>query len=433
VIKFLERRTEKNFSSKKQFAIVNSKIFFPCLMWLLSRAVTFMAILVIAPLLPAPPGAIQPDFGLGVFWSWDSEHYENIVLYGYEFFQDGKEHNVAFFPLFPLLVRGLMLVGLPFEIAGILVNNLAFLGALIVLYIWMDELYGNKVAKWTTAFLAWCPLSLFGTVIYTEGLFLFCSTAALRAFDRQKYGELIFWGTLTTATRPTALVFLPSLIMAAWWQKRPKIAYIASVAAGFGLLAFAVYCWWDFGDPLAFIHAQKGWRPSLGFDRFGWWRMIQRVVVGSSKWTLANPQPILHLPQFIVICSLFYLLWRNRKRFSSTQVENGICALCIWAWLLAGDPLTNMILVIGGGLAIWRLRDRLSPVVTIYGLSALGMLIASGGTMSLNRIAYGIVPITIAFGMLLSYKPRWGYVVMGVFAIFLGSYAVRFAQNLWVA
>ncbi|MGL5878875.1 MAG: hypothetical protein ACRC2V_14010, partial [Xenococcaceae cyanobacterium] len=154
---------------------------------------------------------------------------------------------------------------------------------------------------------------------------------------------------------------------------------------------------------------------------------------GSSKWTLANPQPILHLPQFIIICSLFYLLWRNRQRFSSTNFENGICALSIWAWLLAGDPLTNMILVIGGGLAIWQKRDRLSPVVTIYGLSALGMLIASGGTMSLNRIAYGIVPITIAFGMLLSYKPRWGYVVMGVFTIFLGSYAVRFAQNLWVA
>jgi Gpi18-like mannosyltransferase len=418
---------------KRDITIKNNAWVFPCLMWLSSRAVTFIAILGIATLLPAPPGGIKPDLGWGVFWSWDSGHYENIALYGYEYFNDGKEHNIAFFPLFPLLIRALMLLGLPFEVAGILVNNLAFLGALIVLYIWMEERHGNNVARWTTAFLAWCPLSLFGTVIYTEGLFLLCSTAALRAFDRQKYGELVFWGTLTTATRPTALVFLPSLIIAAWWQKRPKIAYLASCSAGLGLLAFAVYCWFDFDDPLAFIHAQKGWRPSFGFDRFGWWRMFQQIIVGSRRWSFSNPEPFWHLPQFLLICTLAYLLWRNRKHFNALQVENGLAGLAIWLLLLAGDPLVNIVFTIGGGLAVWCLRDRLSPVVTIYGLSALAMLLASGGTMSLNRLAYGIISITIGFGMLLSYKPRWGYLVMGVFVIFLGSYAVRFAQNLWVA
>jgi Gpi18-like mannosyltransferase len=90
-------------------------------------------------------------------------------------------------------------------------------------------------------------------------------------------------------------------------------------------------------------------------------------------------------------------------------------------------------MTIGGGLAIWKLRDRLTPVTSIYGLMALAMLLASGGTISLNRLTYGIVSVSIAFAMLLSNKPRWGYLVMGIFAILLSSYAVRFAQNLWVA
>jgi Gpi18-like mannosyltransferase len=402
-------------------------------MWLSSRALIVVLMLIIAPLLPAPPGGIQPDFGWGVFWDRDSEHYQNIAFHGYEYSDNRKVHNVAFFPLFPLLIRGLMQIGLPFELSGVLVNNLAFLGGLIVLYMWMNENYGNIIARWATAFLAWCPLSLFGTVIYTEGLFLFLSIAALRAFDRQKYLELVFWGILTTATRPTALVFVPALLIAAWWERRPKIAYIASLTTGLGLLAYIIYCWINFNDPIAFIHAQKAWRTSFGFNSFGWWRMVQQIVVGSSKWSINNPEPFWHLPQFLAICTLGYLLWRYKSRVPTIQVENGFAALAIWLLLLAGDPLINVVMTIGGGLAIWCLRDRLTPVIITYGLSALAMLLASGGTISLNRLAYGIVSISIAFAMLLSSKTRWGYLVMGIFAIFLSSYAVRFAQNLWVA
>jgi Gpi18-like mannosyltransferase len=411
----------------------NHPLVFPCSMWLLSRALIAIAMLVIAPLLPAPPGGIQPDLGWGVFWDRDSEHYQNITFNGYEYINDGKAHNVAFFPLFPLLIRTLMSLSLPFELSGVLVNNLAFLGALIVLYIWIQEHHGNSIARWTTAFLAWCPLSLFGTVIYTEGLFLFLSIAALRAFDRRQYLELIFWGVLTTATRPTALIFAPALLMASWQEKRSKVAYLSSLATGLGLLAFSIYCWLDFNDPLAFINAQKAWRASFGFNSWRWGRMLQQIIVGSSKWSLANPEPFWHLPQFLIICTLAYLLWRNRKRFTSMQVENGFATLAIWLWLLAGDPLINVVMTIGGGLAIWKLRDRLTPVTSIYGLMALAMLLASGGTISLNRLTYGIVSVSIAFAMLLSNKPRWGYLVMGIFAILLSSYAVRFAQNLWVA
>lgn len=42
--------------------------------------------------------------------------------------------------------------------------------------------------------MAWCPLSLFAGVIYTEGLYLLLSTAALRAFDKQQYGWTTFGG-----------------------------------------------------------------------------------------------------------------------------------------------------------------------------------------------------------------------------------------------
>jgi hypothetical protein len=61
------------------------------------------------------------------------------------------------------------------------------------------------------------------------------------------------------------------------------------------------------------------------------------------------------------------------------------------------------------------------------------MLIASGGTISLNRLAYGIVPVSMALGVLLSRHRRWGYCVMGFFGLLLVLFSIRFAQHLWVA
>jgi hypothetical protein len=60
------------------------------------------------------------------------------------------------------------------------------------------------------------------------------------------------------------------------------------------------------------------------------------------------------------------------------------------------------------------------------------LLLASGGTISLGRLAYGIVSLSVAFGVFLSRHPRQGYLSLGVFAILLGRLALKFAQELWV-
>jgi len=108
--------------------------------------------LIIAPLLPSPANGIAATFSWDVFSAWDSVWYEKIVTSGYDFSSDSKVvpgafFPVAFFPLFPLLSRVVMTIGLPFKVAAVLVNNLAFLAALIILYFWLEEYYGKSVAR----------------------------------------------------------------------------------------------------------------------------------------------------------------------------------------------------------------------------------------------------------------------------------------------
>ncbi|MUG99307.1 hypothetical protein F7734_46295 [Scytonema sp. UIC 10036] len=390
--------------------------------------------LLIAPLFPSPPGGMTATFSWDVFYAWDSGHYAAIATHGYTAPQNGEPSaSVAFFPLFPLAIRAIMTVGLPFQIAGVLVNNLAFLGALIVLYAWINERHGVNAARWTTAVLAWFPLSLFGTVIYTEGLYLFLSTAALRAFDNKEYGWTVLWGSLATATRPTGIALWISFLLVAVLERRGIKVFIASLASGGGLFLFSLYCQMKYNDPLAFLHAQKAWRPSWGLDWVHWLKMFMQITVGSMNWKYGYIKDPWHPLLFLMITIIGYLLWRFRKQLVANKVRYGFAFLGLLLWLLAGDPLTNVVMIIGGIYLFWLLRTELSAIALVYGLCAIGMLLASGSTISLNRLAYGIVSLSVALGILLSHHPRWGYIVLSLLSIPLASLAVRFAQELWVA
>ena len=70
----------KSATSKPKFpsklGLMNKdSLLFPAYLWLLSRMVILVAMLLIAPLLPVPEGGIQVHFGWEVFSAWDSTFY----------------------------------------------------------------------------------------------------------------------------------------------------------------------------------------------------------------------------------------------------------------------------------------------------------------------------------------------------------------------
>jgi len=387
----------------------------------------------VAPFLPAPSGGVAATFSWDVFFSLDSIWYKQIATTGYEYVNDGGGHSVAFYPLFPLFSKLVMSLGLPFEVSGTLVNHLAFLGALIVLYVWVNEFHGVNAARWSTAVLAWCPLSVFCSVLYSEALYLLFSTAALRAFDKKQYGWFALWGAIASAGRPTAIALLSSFWLVVLTKRREIKAFIATFIAGTGLYLYSLYCQIQFGDALAFMHVQKAWRSSIGFNWADWWKMLMQITVGSTNYKNGYLKDPWHPLAFIIIISCGYLVWRFRHKLGAAKVDYSFAFLGFILWLLAGDPLTNTVMIFGGAYLLWRLRTQLSLITVVYGLCGISLLLISGSTISLNRLAYGIVSLAIALGLLLSRHPRWGYMVMAFFAILLTSFSVRFAQNLWVA
>lgn len=370
-------------------------LIFVIAMWLLSRLVIVGMMQLIAPLSsplsenyyvnPIPlgyvPGSV-PQSGWGLFAHWDGAWYLKIATEGYNYAKNvqlNSLYSIAFFPLFPLLICGVMTLGFSAEVAGVLVSNLAFLGALLLVYRWVEERHDINSARWATAVLAWCPYSLYGTAIYTEGLFLLVTTASLRAFEKGQYVWAALWGAMATATRVTGVMLVPTYVFVALRERRPAIAYATALVTGLGLLLFIIYCAVSFGDPLAFIHVQRGWRETVGgFDWRGWLKVFITGLTFSS--------------QFI-----------------------------------------KFVMVFGGGYLLWHLRHKLSRVLVIYGFCSLGLLLSTGSLMSIDRHAYAIVSLPIALGVLLAQYPRWGYAVVGYFAIVLANFSLRFARWLWVS
>jgi hypothetical protein len=62
----------------------------------------------------------------------------------------------------------------------------------------------------------------------------------------------------------------------------------------------------------------------------------------------------------------------------------------------------------------------------------VGLLLASGGTISLSRLAYGIVPLNIAIGIWLYRFPRQAYFILVLFMVLLVKLAIGFSQEIWV-
>ena len=159
--------------------------------WLLVQIPATYALRFGVPNSPSPPYSEMPPPLTGLaHWlveplrNWDGLWYRLIALEGYA--GGTQSAKAAFWPLLPGIMRGgSELTGWTPESVGYLVANLAFLGALLILYRLILLDFGDAVlARRTLWALALFPTALFFSAVYTESLFLFLSVAALYLWRR---------------------------------------------------------------------------------------------------------------------------------------------------------------------------------------------------------------------------------------------------------
>lgn len=154
---------------------------------------------------PVVPGS---RYGaLTVLERWDSAWYISIAQHGYPPGQSAGNQlaRIAFFPLYPMIVRGLSSLGPPVQYTAIAVS--LALGAVAALLVWQlsCHLGHPDAADRGTALFCFFPGSLVASMAYSETLMLVGAAGCLLALTRRRWLLAGVAAAVATATRPTAV------------------------------------------------------------------------------------------------------------------------------------------------------------------------------------------------------------------------------------
>ena len=205
---------------------------------------------------------------------WDGGWYLDIAEHGYRFVP-GEQSNVAFFPLYPYLIRLVHHI-IPLNrdsgwlSLGIIVSNTALLIALIYFYRLMRLDYDRRTAARAVLYLCVFPTTLFLSAVYSESLFL---ALVISAFYYARSDRWLSAGALAAAAalcRPPGVLLIIPLAFEYWSQKefqwhRIKPDCFALLLSPLALAGHLTFLRWRFGSWNVISKAQAiaGWNRSL--------------------------------------------------------------------------------------------------------------------------------------------------------------------------
>ena len=253
--------------------------------FLLSRLLFYGAVLLAPHLIHAYAGdGYEPWYTgaptlIDASWRWDSAWYEDIMRQGYD-----AGHSVAFFPLYPLLVRGLLLVAPERWLydLGVLVNHLLFAAALVLVWLYAESLGGPAIARRAIIWLSLFPTSFFFSAAYSESLFLLLGAGTLLFLRHGRYGTAGLMGGLATLTRPTGIILaVPCLVDLIGRRDIGWRRLLPFLLIPMGIASYMAYLAWRFDDPMRFVHVEgRGWDHAWMLPPLALLRSIQLSVSG---------------------------------------------------------------------------------------------------------------------------------------------------------
>jgi hypothetical protein len=225
---------------------------------------------------------------------WDSVHLQVIASRGYV-----DEELAAFFPLYPLAAKVVGFLTGSLLFGGALVSMAAFAAGLLVVHRLAELEIGAEAARRTVWLLAFFPAAVFFSAFYTEALFLALTAGAIYLARTGRWAWACALGAAASATRntgvlvavPIALLYLygpradrPPAPARGWRPRYPagrELWWLLAVPLG--LVAYSVFQWAKFDDPLATWHVQTYWSRGFHGPFSAVWYAIPETIEASGE------------------------------------------------------------------------------------------------------------------------------------------------------
>src|SRR5947209_16711254 len=371
------------------------------IIWLFvaTRLILVMVTYVGYILLTAPKYSSNPVDIVGILASWnhwDAANYLRIAQFGYQ-----TPYDVAFFPLFPLLITAFahILGSWSYLLVGSIISNAALLGALFVIYQLAVETGGEQVAQRTLLYLCIFPTAFYFFAPYNESLFLLLTASAFLAMRQQRWWLAGLLGLLAALTRSAGILLVIPYMVELWMtresiaasrQKMPlRILPILLIPLGTAL--YAIYCWYISGNPLDFVAVQSHWGRHTTWPWQGIFLSLASIFWYQPFGSFSEVHNVLDLSATIAFITLA-ILGRNKLRASYS----------IW-------------------LAVLLIFILISPAV------------ATNDPLESNqRFILEMFPAFITLAMIGIKHPRLHQGIMLVFPTLLATLSILFIMNRWI-
>lgn len=277
------------------------------------------------------------------WFQFDAGWYLGIVRAGYSFVP-GQQSAVAFFPAYPMGVRGLGDLLGDHQVAGHVLAVACGLAGALLYALWVRSRLPQRSAVLAVGVLLLYPYAffLYGPM-YADSLFLLSAVGAFVLLERRWYLAAGLVGAVATAGRPVGVAVAVGLVVRTlellaqdrraarpltgdvvatppvWpgWRdvvtavRDVRLRHVGVLASGLGLAGWVTYLWLQFGHPLAFVEVEgaPGWNQGVGPKT--WFKLVFAGTLVKGPYDVAA---LLTLQALACLCAVL-LLRRVQRLF----------------------------------------------------------------------------------------------------------------------
>jgi hypothetical protein len=317
------------------------------------------------------------------WFQFDAGWYHGIATVGYSYIP-GQQSAIAFFPTYPMAVRGLGGILDDYQVAGSVIGVAAGAASVLLFGRWVWSRLPRPAAVTAVAVLMLYPYSFFlYGAMYADSLFVLTAISAFLLLERRMYWLAGLVGALATAGRPVGVAVAVGLVVRmlelraqdrALADGAPRAALVGAspatggpaaaggstaagtasargtadgglpgwrdlvsavrlvrwreagvVLSGTGLLAWSVWLWLEFGNPLAFVEVESapGWNQGVGPRT--WFKVIYLGTLIKGPYSIA----LLLTLQALACLAAVLLLRRVWRRFGWGYLAYSVVVLAI--------------------------------------------------------------------------------------------------------
>lgn len=254
---------------------------------------------------------------LDVLTSWDGIWYMRIVRRGYPEYvpsgitYDDPEARVAFFPMYPWLVRTVDRLLPGGDTLAALVVNLVLGAAFVVLVgLLARRWFGDHAARPAMVLTAFFPGSFVLSFAYSEALLLVLAAACLLALSHERWIWAGVFAAVATATRPNGIALVAATTVAAVVAIRRSRRWTALVAPALSPLGFVAYQWWidrHAGETRVWFRVQgEAWKEGTSFGLTA----LRNTLEAFSK-PLTSPTDLITAVAFLATLVVLWTAWKR--------------------------------------------------------------------------------------------------------------------------